>query len=141
MRRWLYLGDAGPYPASLRALFGRDVSGAYAIRDRESGEVLYVGESHSGRLYHTLTRHMQRWRRSSSSGRGMTGANDPGTTYRREDVEVRWSVVSASSAMALETRWIRLLDPRDNVEAGADGRQVTTRKRRQAESTDLPPPF
>ncbi len=48
---------AEPYPDWVRALRGH--SGVYVIRDRASGETLYVGESHTGRLYQTLTRHFQ----------------------------------------------------------------------------------
>lgn len=36
-------------------------SGVYLIRDARSHDVLYVGESHTGRLYETLTRHLYVW--------------------------------------------------------------------------------
>jgi excinuclease UvrABC nuclease subunit len=108
-------GDAGPYPAALRALFHERASGVYAIRDRESGEVLYVGESHTGRLYHTLTRHFQRWGRQGKRYKNRNGANDPGVTYGRGDVEVRWMVTPAGAALRWEARWIATLAPRDNV--------------------------
>jgi hypothetical protein len=45
------------YPDWIRALRGK--SGVYVIRDRQTGETLYVGESHKGKLYETLTRHVQ----------------------------------------------------------------------------------
>lgn len=48
-------GRGEPYPEWVRALKGK--SGVYVIRER--GEVVYVGESHAGRLYETLTRHFQ----------------------------------------------------------------------------------
>lgn len=52
-------------------------NGVYVIRDLDHREVFYVGESHSGRLYSTLTRHFQFWD-------GYTA----GTTYDRDGVEV-----------------------------------------------------
>jgi hypothetical protein len=48
------------YPDWVRALDGK--SGVYVIKQIQrdgSEEVVYVGESHSGRLYDTLTRHLQ----------------------------------------------------------------------------------
>ena len=51
--------------------------GVYVIRDADTREVVYVGESHSDRLYATLTRHFQYWD-------GYTA----GTTYDRYGVEV-----------------------------------------------------
>src|SRR5690606_4567508 len=80
------VGDRGePYPAWLRALKGK--SGVYVIR--EGGEPVYVGESHSDRLYETLTRHFQTWRRRKSFWSGQfTEGHDPGLTYDRAAVEV-----------------------------------------------------
>ena len=50
------VGRSGdPYPAWVRALKGK--SGVYVIR--QGGEPVYVGESHSARLYETMTRHFQ----------------------------------------------------------------------------------
>jgi hypothetical protein len=55
------LGETGtPYPPWVRALKGK--SGVYVIRELKrdgSSQIVYVGESHSGRLYNTLTRHFQ----------------------------------------------------------------------------------
>ncbi len=55
------VGASGePYPDWVRALDGR--SGVYIIREiqRDGTHVtVYVGESHAGRLYQTLTRHFQ----------------------------------------------------------------------------------
>ena len=34
-----------------------NASGVYVFRDRDSGEVIYVGESHTGRLYRTMLHH------------------------------------------------------------------------------------
>ena len=55
------IGRSGDrYPDWIRALRGK--SGVYIIRERQrdgSSPVVYVGESHAGRLYQTLTRHFQ----------------------------------------------------------------------------------
>lgn len=54
------VGASGdPYPDWVRDLDGK--SGVYVIRERrgESAEIVYVGESHTDRLYDTLTRHFQ----------------------------------------------------------------------------------
>jgi hypothetical protein len=45
----------GSYHAHLKMLRNPPASGVYAIIDAESEEVLYVGESHTGRLYDTIT--------------------------------------------------------------------------------------
>jgi hypothetical protein len=58
------IGADGRYPAWVRALRGK--SGVYLIRERQrdgSHPVVYIGESHADRLYQTLTRHFQTWRR------------------------------------------------------------------------------
>jgi len=59
----------------VRALDGQN--GVYLIRDFASAEVLYVGESHTERLYDTLTRHLQQWNGFGS-----------GPTFQPERVEV-----------------------------------------------------
>jgi hypothetical protein len=88
----------------VRELHGR--CGAYVIRDVATGEVLYVGESHRGRLRQTLTRHFQRW----------TGYQ-AGTIYNRYRVEVAVYKLDATAREVAEAQedLIRALDPRDNV--------------------------
>ncbi|HTR50267.1 MAG TPA: M23 family metallopeptidase [Kofleriaceae bacterium] len=55
------VGASGePYPDWVRALRGK--SGVYVIREI-GGDIVYVGSSGAGRLYATLTRHFQGWRR------------------------------------------------------------------------------
>ncbi|MCL4209290.1 MAG: hypothetical protein HRU76_13800 [Phycisphaeraceae bacterium] len=100
-----------PYPAWLRELRGE--SGVYIIRDRASREVLYVGESHTGRLYATITRHFQAWDNSQ---------NTAGPTYWRDDVEVAVRVLcgGACESEPEQDRLIALLDPRDNRLVPAD---------------------
>jgi hypothetical protein len=110
-------GYGDPYPEWLRQLKG--VSGVYVIRERDrdgTPVVVYVGESHSDRLYDTLTRHFQDWRRYKSfwSGQYAEG-HDPGLTYDRSRVEVAVKVTSPSVAVDEEARLIRRLAPRDNL--------------------------
>lgn len=116
--QWRPIGAAGAYPAWLRAL--RDKHGVYAIRKRGwfSPTVLYVGESHTGRLYKTVTRHFQRWGRGKSFWRGafQPAQTDPGHTYNRRD-ELEVAVVVArtpEAALRLQAKWIARLKPRDN---------------------------
>jgi hypothetical protein len=104
-------GDA--YPDWVRALDGR--AGVYVIRDRESREIVYVGSS-AGRLYDTLTRHFQTWRRFKGFWRGQYGeGHDPGLTYDRDSVEVAIRLTTPSRSLDEEMRLIRRLKPRDNL--------------------------
>lgn len=96
------LGPAGGrYPAWLDEL--REKNGVYVIRDAGSGGTLYVGESHTGRLYETLTRHVQRWELPEAH------------TYQRARVEVAFRLTDASDAPAMQREYICTLNPRDNV--------------------------
>jgi len=102
-------GDA--YPQWVRDLKGK--SGVYVIRER--GETVYVGSS-IGRLYDTLTRHLQTWRRWKGFWKGQYGeGHDPGLTYRRDRVAVAVRLTSPDEALAEEERLIRRLQPRDNL--------------------------
>lgn len=107
------VGDRGePYPEWVRAL--KDEAGVYVIRDAETHEVLYVGSS-SGRLYDTLTRHLQTWRRYKGFWRGQFAEGaDPGLTYPRGKVEVAVRLTSPDDALDEEMRLIARLRPRDN---------------------------
>jgi hypothetical protein len=101
------------YPEWVRQLDGE--SGVYVIRDDESHEVLYVGSS-SGRLYDTLTRHFQQWRRYKSFWKGQYAeGHDPGLTYTRDSVEVAVRLTSPSAALDEEMKLIARLRPRDNL--------------------------
>lgn len=55
---WTSLHVNGAWNPTLRAAF-TDASGAYAIRHAKTKAVEYVGESHTGRGWTTLTRHFQ----------------------------------------------------------------------------------
>ncbi len=107
------VGDRGePYPEWVRAL--KDEAGVYVIRDAETHEVLYVGSS-SGRLYDTLTRHLQTWRRYKGFWRGQFAEGaDPGLTYPRGEVAVAVRLTSPDDALDEEMRLIARLRPRDN---------------------------
>jgi hypothetical protein len=104
-------GDA--YPAWVRALKGK--AGVYIIRDAETREIVYVGSS-AGRLYDTLTRHFQTWRRWKGFWKGQYGeGHDPGLTYPRDSVEVAVRVTSPAKSLDEEMRLIAKLKPRDNL--------------------------
>ena len=112
------MGKRGePYPEWVRDLDGK--SGVYVIRERKrdgSTEIVYVGESHTNRLYDTLTRHLQTWRRWKGFWKGQYGeGHDPGLTYDRDRVEVAVRLTSPSDALDEEARLIRRLRPRDNL--------------------------
>jgi excinuclease UvrABC nuclease subunit len=106
------------YPERLRALAG--VSGVYVIRDHVTRAVLYVGESHSGRLYGTITRHFQSWSRGGSAFKRLLweragfSRSDPGIIYARHGCDVRAIVTSAENAPKLQAQLINRLRPRDN---------------------------
>jgi hypothetical protein len=107
------VGEPGaPYPEWVRALKGK--AGVYVIRDAESREVLYVGSS-AGRLYDTLTRHFQVWRRWKGFWKGQYGEGaDPGLTYPRAEVEAAVRLTKPEDALDEEMRLIARLRPRDN---------------------------
>lgn len=121
---WRPIGESGAYPEWLRKL--RTSRGVYAIRKRGwiFTEVLYVGESHKGTLYKTLTRHFQQWRRGGKSrkklpfyvGQYSPSQTDPGHTYARaSDIEVAIQTTKTSeAALRLQAAWIGKLKPRDN---------------------------
>jgi len=89
------------FPLWVRKLRGK--SGVYVIRSENDKQTLYVGESHTGRLYETLTRHFQSW-----SGK------TAGVTYGRGSVLVAVKVTSAGRAVETQNRLICEMKPRDN---------------------------
>lgn len=91
----------GRYPSWVSKLKGR--SGVYVIRSKSSGKILYVGESHTGRLKKTMTRHFQVWRGSTA-----------GNVYFSGHVEVAVSFERKDRAQARQWDLIRRLVPRDN---------------------------
>jgi hypothetical protein len=97
------IADYGGYPDWIRYL--KNHNGVYLFRERSSGAIVYIGESHSGRLYSTLTRHFQRW-----SDKYRTA----GATYDRDEVEVAVILVPQSHATYLQNELICRFTPRDN---------------------------
>jgi hypothetical protein len=100
------------YPEWVRALKGK--SGVYVIREI-GGDIVYVGSSSAGRLYETITRHLQTWRRFKGFWKNQYAEGaDPGLTYARDSVEVAVRVTSPADALDQEMRLIARLAPRDN---------------------------
>lgn len=56
---WSVAREDGRWSTDVQALAGQN--GVYLIGDRRDGNLLYIGESHTGRLYGTITRHYQQW--------------------------------------------------------------------------------
>ena len=87
----------------VKALKGK--SGVYLVREPGFlGEVLYCGESHSGRLYLTLLRHFQHW----------TGPT-AGPTFPVSKVEVAVVRCPAARALDLQNAMIAEYRPKFNV--------------------------
>lgn len=100
---WHWAKREGKWNPELRAAL-RGQSGVYAIRDARTGTVLYVGESHTGRIWKTLQRHFQA---VESFARV-----DEWTHARPELVEVSvWTTRHGAEALRLEERAIRRLRP------------------------------
>jgi hypothetical protein len=112
-------GSGEPYPDWVRALVGK--SGVYILREVQNDgatETVYVGESHTGRLYQTLTRHFQTWRRAKKFWSGQysgSESHDPGLTYDRNRMVAAVRVLPATRALEEEARLIARLRPRDNL--------------------------
>lgn len=109
------IGHAGdPWPAWLGALGTR--CGVYAIKSH--GKVVYVGSS-KARLYDTITRHFQAWRRSKKFWRGAYGrggaGHDPGMTYDRGACEIAVLTCACGDHLVMEAAWIEKFSPRDNL--------------------------
>ena len=87
----------------VKALKGK--SGVYLVREPGIfGEVLYLGESHSNRLYSTLLRHFQHW----------TGKT-AGATFPASRVEVAVVRCPAARALDLQDAMIAEYRPKFNV--------------------------
>jgi hypothetical protein len=93
----------GKPSAWVRALAGK--SGVYVIKAVGMVEpVLYVGESHTGRLKKTMLRHFQRWKGETA-----------GAGYDPAAVVVAVVRCPASAAVETQNAMIEELSPRDNV--------------------------
>lgn len=122
---WHWIGsDGDPWPEWLRAY--KDACGVYAIR--ENGKVVYVGSSKK-RVYDTLTRHFQTWKRTAK-GRRASKYNyhrthetdhDPGMVYKREKCQIAVYTVACGAELEEEARLIAKYQPRDNIMENPDG--------------------
>ena len=92
--------EAGRYAPWLRQLRGK--SGVYVIRVRATAKQLYVGESHTGALYQTVTRHFQRW------------TSPTNVTFGRDQVEVAVIVTPDGEAVEAQNALICELGPEHN---------------------------
>lgn len=78
------------------------ISGVYALA-RKDGTAVYVGESHSGRLRDTLSRHWREWN---------CDGNCP--TYQRGTIQVAWYRTHARETLDFEAYLIEQYRPLDN---------------------------
>jgi hypothetical protein len=101
--------DGKDVAAWVRKLKGK--SGVYLIREKSDWlpEMLYVGESHSGRLPSTILRHFQRWK-------GPTA----GPTFDPSLVEVAAIITPAKDAVDRQNALIAELSPKHNI-TGKEG--------------------
>lgn len=99
-------GPNGRWAPWMRELY--DKHGVYLIRAADSHELLYIGESHTARLFFTVTRHLWTW-----EGRGA------GPTYDPRRVEIAVEIIDEpEEAIDRQFELIRRLSPRDNVQDG-----------------------
>jgi hypothetical protein len=80
-------------------------SGVYVIRSFQTREVLYVGESHTGKLRETFKRHFWRWKDSPQRVHHV---------YSRSACEAAVRIAAPSRAVDYQNALIRRLNPRDN---------------------------
>ena len=105
-----------PYPSWIRQLDGK--SGAYVIK--EGSRVVYVGESHTGRLRKTLTRHFQAWERSFNIFDISGWSKHTGHVYDRASCSVAVHITTKSGAVGKQNTLIKKLKPRDNQIGAVD---------------------
>lgn len=115
------VGSDGAWPAWMHGF--KQSCGVYAIRDKSTHKVLYVGSSKS-RLYDTITRHFQSWRRAKRWWKGYAGHHDPGMTYERSRCEVAVILTACGDHLEEEARQIQRLHPRDNLVMSPDGSEL-----------------
>lgn len=81
-------------------------SGVYLIKSKRTGIVVYVGFS-SGKLYHTIFRHFQKWT-------DIQKVVQTRFTYKKTGYTVRVIMTTASRAAIIEKYLIMKMEPRDN---------------------------
>lgn len=98
------LTDGPKYRSWVADLAGK--SGVYVIREKGVfGDIVYIGESHTGRLKKTLLRHFQHW----------TGKTK-GPTFTRTEVLVAIFKTRPENAQELQNALIAEHRPKLNVE-------------------------
>lgn len=128
-----------------------NASGAYAVRDSKTHQVLYVGESSTGALWKTFQRHFQDWsalpehyydRRGRKRQRG-----EEFTNKHPERLEGCFEVTSRGKrtkeradekAMAAQARWIASMHPSWNRDDGLADDGATAREVRAAQDAQEP---
>lgn len=105
------------YHPHLEEIRHYQASGVYAITDFKTRKVLYIGESHSGRLYDTITRHFRN--RRVDPANDAQGRRRGGVTYDRRAVRVIYLITKAEEAQAIQYAEIQRLRPRDNTIDGS----------------------
>ncbi|MDD8018367.1 MAG: hypothetical protein PHP42_08335 [Bacteroidota bacterium] len=88
-----------------------NLSGAYIIRNKTSREILYVGESHTGRLANTIKRHFYSW---------LDNTDREHFTFNDDAVEVAVRITPQKSAKGAQDNLIRRLLPKHNTVAIPD---------------------
>lgn len=83
-----------------------NASGVYFIKDKETGEIVYIGYSKSS-LYKTIYRHFQEWTDSSRRRKKRF-------TYPKFGYSVRIIYTTTERAWLLEKYLILKMKPRDN---------------------------
>lgn len=96
--------DAGRFAAWLNKL--NEFSGAYVIRNRFTKEVLYVGESHTGRMAKTIKRHFHTWNDSTDRQHFTDDASS---------VEIAVRVTPGKIAVETQNRLMKQLKPKYNT--------------------------
>lgn len=103
VKGWTWLAKRGEYNPAVRS-FVHGEHGVYAIRDKDTHRVLYVGESHTGRLWKTMLRHFQGQRSFEGIGEW--------THPDAEQVEVKlWTTRTPDDARDLEVIQVSRLGP------------------------------
>lgn len=99
-------------------------SGAYAVRERATHKVVYVGSSHSGRLWKTMLRHFH-------AAASFKKVREGFVTSSPENYDVAIAVTSHGKrartkggrdekALAQEVAWIKSLHPEGNITGGEE---------------------
>jgi hypothetical protein len=109
----------------LRELRPARANGVYLIRDARTREMLYIGESHTSRLYETLTRHLYAW-----NGKGSGPSYHPALV----EVAVMLAETPLDDPVADQYALIEQHEPRDNIMDGHTlwWRMVTRRRKAEA---------